>query len=297
MAVGTDTGGSVRVPAALCGVVGLRPTHGRVSNQGVLRLSMFCDTVGPIARTVEDTARLFAVIAGHDPEDSMSVAFGDDPLARLGVPLHGMRIGLPKRFFFEDLDQDIAQCVTQAARALELQGATLVDIPLADPDALANHSAFRFVMADVAEARTAEMRDHAAQLGSEVRRRIELGQAVMGTEYAACMRALWAWKAKLRAIFADRADILLTPTVPVAAPLWSESRDMVASTRKISRLTFDVGAAGVPSMSVPCGFDRHGMPVGAQLIGSWGDEARLFQAGAALEKKLAISARPRIWAN
>ncbi len=292
MALGTDTGGSVRVPAALCGVVGLRPTLGRVSNRGVLPLSLLCDTVGPIAATVKEAARLFAVIAGYDAADPVSVPFDDDPLAVLSAPVAGLRIGLPRTPFFDGLDADVACAVEQAAAALEAEGARLVDVAVADPAALADHTAFRFVLADVAQARAAEMRDHAGELGPGVRARIMLGQAVSGTDYAACLRALWRWKADLRAIFASRADVLLTPTTPVTAPLWSDSRDMVAATRAISRLTYDVGAAGTPALSVPCGFDRRGLPIGAQLIAPWGGEARLFQAGAALERALELALTP-----
>lgn len=297
MAIGTDTGGSIRIPAALCGVVGLRPTHGRVSNRGVLPLSLLCDTVGPIAATVAEAAQLFGVIAGYDPVDPASRTFRDRSSDRRKGTIRGLRIGMPRRFFFDDLGPEVGCRVEDAARALEEAGALLIDVPVADPQGLADHRAFRFVLADVADSRADVMRDHAAELGSEVQRRIILGQAVTGTEYARCMRALWRWKAELRSIFADRADVLLTPTVPVTAPLWRDSRDMVETTRRVARLTYDVGAAGVPSLSVPCGFDRYGLPVGAQLIAPWGAEALLFEVGAELERRLSIDARPQICSN
>lgn len=297
MAVGTDTGGSIRVPAALCGVVGLRPTHGRVSNRGVLPLSLLCDTVGPIAATVAEVARLFAVMQGFDPADPASRRFAEPAAEWVRGSIRGLRIGIPRRFFFEGLDPDVALRLEEAGCVLEQAGARLVDVPVADPQGLAEHRAFRFVLADVADARADLMQDHAARLGPEVWRRITLGQAVTGAEYASCLRALWRWKAELRSLFAERADVIVTPTVPVTAPLWTHSRDMVETTRVVSRLTYDVGAAGVPSMSVPCGFDRRGLPVGAQLIAPWGAEALLFQVGAVLERELAITTRPQICSN
>lgn len=286
-AIGTDTGGSVRVPASLCGVVGLRPTLGRVSNRGVLDVSTICDTVGPLAPTVAEVAQLFGAMAGYDPADPLSIPDdGVDPLARIGVPLNGLRIAVPHSFFGENLQEEVANAVDDAVRVLEGLGAKIVRIGLSNTEALQAHSTFRFVLADVADARRDLMARYADRIGPEVRRRIELGQQVSGQDYASCIRVLWRWKAELRSIFSDHADVMLTPTCPVTAPLWKDSRDMVESTRLVARMTYDLGASGVPSMSVPCGFDRKGLPIGMQLSAAWGREDLLFQVGAAYQEKV-----------
>ena len=285
-AIGTDTGGSVRVPAALCGVVGLRPTMGFVSNSGVLDVSTLCDTVGPFAPTVSDAADLFTAIAGYDPTDPVSIpSNGGDPRDRIGRPLTGMRIGLPRTFFYEDLQEEVATALEEAARTYERLGARLIEVDLVDPAGLREHRTFNFVLADVADARRELSTRYRDSIGPEVLRRIELGQKVMGQDYAACIRALWRWKAELRAIFADAADVILTPTTPVTAPLWEDSRDMVETTKLVARLTYDLGAAGIPSLSVPCGFDRNGLPIGMQLSAAWGREDLLFQFGDAFQQE------------
>lgn len=284
-AIGTDTGGSVRVPAALCGIVGLRPTLGAVSNRGVLDVSTICDTVGPLAPTVEDVADLFRAMAGYDPADPLSIRQADvDPGARIGLPLDGMRIARPRQFFYEDLQDEVADAMDAAVHTLERLGARIIEIDMADPDGLRAHRTFSFVLADVADARRDVMDRHADVIGPEVRRRIELGRQVSGQDYAACIRSLWRWKAELRAIFADVADVMLTPTTPVTAPLWRDSGDMVETTKLVARTTYDLGAAGIPSMSVPCGFDRRGLPIGLQLSAAWGHEDLLFQCGAAFQR-------------
>lgn len=286
-AIGTDTGGSVRVPASLCGVVGLRPTLGRVSNRGVLDVSTICDTVGPLAPTVAEVAQLFKAMAGYDPADPLSIpGDGADPLARIGAPLTGLRIAVPQSFFGDNLQEEVADAVEDGVRVLEGLGARIVRIGLSNTEALQAHTTFRFVLADVADARRDLMARYADKIGPEVRRRIELGQQVSGQDYAACIRALWRWKAELRSIFAEHADVMLTPTCPVTAPLWKDSRDMVEATRLVARMTYDLGASGVPSMSVPCGFDRKGLPIGMQLSAAWGREDLLFQVGAAYQDKV-----------
>lgn len=285
-AIGTDTGGSVRVPAALCGVVGLRPTMGIVSNSGVLDVSTICDTVGPFAPTVSDAAELFSAIAGYDQTDPASIpSMGGDPRARIGRPLKGMRIALPRTFFYDDLQEEVTAALEEAARTYERLGARLVEVDLADPDGLREHRTFNFVLADVADARRELSARYGDRIGPEVLRRIELGQKVMGQDYAACIRALWRWKAELRAIFADTADVILTPTTPVTAPLWEDSRNMVETTKLVARMTYDLGAAGIPSLSVPCGFDRKGLPIGMQLSAAWGREDLLFQFGDAFQQE------------
>lgn len=292
LAIATDTGGSTRVPAALCGVVGLRPTLGRVSNRGAFALSLLCDTIGPIAPTVAEVATVFAAIAGYDPLDPVSIAGDPQSLSAMDSGVRGLRIGLPRAFYFENLQREVGEAVDRAASVLEGLGATLVDIDLEDPKSLAAHRAFQFVLADVADARRDLMRDHRDQISAEVRRRIELGEQVTGRDYAQCMRALWRFKRELRSLFADRVDLLLTPTISTTAPLWADSHDMVESTRQVAKLTYDLGAAGVPSMTVPCGLDKAGLPIGMQIVASWGEEGLLFRVGNAYQKETGHPAMP-----
>lgn len=286
MALGTDTGGSVRVPAALCGVVGLRPTLGRVSNSGCLEVSTISDTIGPIARTVRDAAWLYDAIRGFDARDPHSIAEGPPALKTLEGGVKGLRIGLLGGYFAQDIQPEITEAVANTARILESLGAQIMDIEPEDNDARREHHAFRFILADVAEARADLMASDRTreQIGPEVRRRIELGQKVTGTEYATSIRALLRLKRWLRNQFSDQVDLLLLPTTPVTAPLWSESADMVETTRKVARLTYDLGASGIPSLSVPGGFDANGLPIGIQIATTWGADALLFQVAHAIEQ-------------
>lgn len=296
-AIGTDTGGSIRIPAALCGVIGLRPTFGRVSNRGVLDVSLLCDTVGPIAATVAEAAALYTAMQGFDADDPVSVRFADNGAVDLSRGVAGVRVGIPRAFFYDDIDPDIAVALAATADALAASGATLIDIDLADPAGLADHRAYQFVLADVADARRRELAEAPDTLGTEVRRRLEFGARIAGIDYARCVRALWRWKGELRAIFADRADVLLAPATPITAPRWDESRDMVAMTRRLARCCYDVGAAGVPALTVPCGLDRRRLPIGAQVIGDWGSESLLFACAAVIERALPLGAAPAVHSN
>lgn len=201
-AIGTDTGGSVRVPAALCGVVGLRPTLGRVSNHGVLDVSTICDVVGSFGATVADAARMYAAIAGYDPRDPLSFADPAALLEGMDAGVKGLRIGLPRAFFYENLEDCVARAVDDAAGVLERLGCTLVDVPLGEAETLRTGGAFRFVLADVADARRDVYPEHADRIGAEVRRRIELGHQVSGTDYAHCIRLLQQFQRTLRDTFA-----------------------------------------------------------------------------------------------
>ena len=299
LALGTDTGGSVRIPAALCGVVGLRPTVGRVPNTGCLAVSTISDTIGPLAATVAEACWAYDAIQGYDADDPLSIAAGPATLPTLHEGVEGFSVGVLGGFYAENLAPDIATALGEVARLLERQGARLTAIAPVNNDALREHHAFRFILADVAEARAPLMADPDKRqaISAEVRRRIELGQAVTGTEYAASIRALLALKQWLRGVFDGGVDLLLLPTTPVTAPRWQDAVDMVETTRLVSRFTYDLGASGVPSVSVPMGLDEHGLPMGAMLAARWGDEARLMRAAQAIEQGLALRLRPPNYAD
>ncbi|EED35704.1 glutamyl-tRNA(Gln) amidotransferase subunit A [Luminiphilus syltensis NOR5-1B] len=299
MALGTDTGGSVRVPASLCGVVGLRPTMGRVPNTGCLDVSTISDTIGPLAASVTEAAWLFDAIHGYDAADPNSIATGDASLPTLEQGVEGIAVGRLGGYFSENIEYDIESRLDEVARLLESQGARLIDTPPENDTAIREHHAFRFILADVADARSDLMRDTRLRecLGAEVRRRIELGQAVSGVEYAASIRSLLGLRRWLRNLFSGGTDLLLLPTTPMTAPLWRDSADMVETTRKVAGLTYDLGATGIPSVSVPMGLDRNGLPMGAMLAASWGNEALLLRAARAVERGLSLDDRPSVFAG
>lgn len=283
MALGTDTGGSVRVPAALCGVVGLRPSFGRVSNSGCISLSTIVDTIGPMAATARECAWLFDAIAGYDPDDPNSQRGGALASADIDAGVTGLLIGIPRPFYFEDASAEVSETVETALRWLERSGAGLKDCALGDAEERRSQHAIRFVAADVADARRAVLRDHGDRLGAKVRQRIEQGALLSGPDYAASIRALQHFRRMLRTAFESGIDVLATPTTPEVAPLWSDSDDMIATTRRVAAFTYDIGATGFPALSVPCGFTAAGLPVGIQLVAPWGREDILFRVAQVLE--------------
>jgi aspartyl-tRNA(Asn)/glutamyl-tRNA(Gln) amidotransferase subunit A len=186
LAIGSDTGGSVRMPAALCGVVGLRPTFGRVSNANALGLTVDFDTIGPLARSVSDIARAFAAIAGYDPDDPSSIATPVEnflPTLRDGIA--GVRIGLPKRYFFEKLQPEVEQAVLAAATTLERAGARLIDIVVPSAEQAQTNIHICTARADMADIHRNEMELRPDAIGPEVLRRLRLGLDVSGCDYAA----------------------------------------------------------------------------------------------------------------
>jgi aspartyl-tRNA(Asn)/glutamyl-tRNA(Gln) amidotransferase subunit A len=293
--IGTDTGGSVRVPAALCGIAALRPTIGRLPNTGVQEVSVAFDTVGPMAYSVADVARCYAVGAGYDPADPNSVDRPvEDVLAGLHGGIAGLRIGLPRRFFFEGLQPAVERAVLAATQELEAAGAKLMDIDIPDADQAQANTMGALLVADAADVHRDAMTQAPESFGSEVLRRLRLGLGTTGMDYARSLRWLGAWKVKLRAVFAH-VDAVVTPTAPLVAPRLANSADMIEATRHVSRFTYGVGAAGLPGLSVPVGFDGDGMPIGMQVLGSWFAEATVLRIGAAYQARTAFHrARPRL---
>ncbi|MBV8150483.1 MAG: amidase [Candidatus Eremiobacteraeota bacterium] len=296
ISLGTDTGGSVRIPAALCGVSGLRPTVGAIPNTGVVQVSAAFDTVGPLAYGVPDVARAFAAIAGYDPADPLST---DHPagnfLPSLGAGIEGIRIGVPRAFYFDDLQPDVGARVREAIRVLEACGARIIEIDLRGAPQAHEDAAFTIAVADAADVHRERMQHQAHVFGTETLRRLQLGTAVSGADYAAASRRLAEWKAQFREVF-QRVDLIVTPTCPIVAPKIADAADMIETTRGLSRFTFAMGHAGLPALSVPCGFDADGMPVGMQLVAPWFSEALLFRAGVAFQSRTDFHrARPACW--
>ena len=281
-ALGTDTGGSVRIPASLCGIVGLKPTYGRVSKRGVLPLSWSLDHVGPMTRTVEDAAIVLQAIAGHDIGDSSSA---NEPVpdyrGALGSGVRGLRVGMPKQFFFENVDAEVEKTVVSAIRLLEEMGAIVIEMeaPLIGeipgaltaimlPEALAYHQQW--------------MRERPDDYGDDVRYRLELGATYLAVQYVQAQRLRAAAVQTWREQVFSRVDLIATPTTPIAARRIEEGDLQV--TFNLIRFANPFNFLGVPAISVPCGFTSEGLPIGLQLVGRWWDEGTALRAAHAYEQ-------------
>jgi aspartyl-tRNA(Asn)/glutamyl-tRNA(Gln) amidotransferase subunit A len=282
-ALGTDTGGSIRIPAALTGIVGLRPTVGRISNRGIEPVAPQLDTVGPMARTVVEAARLYEAIAGYDPEDEFSV---DRPVESwcnaLPRGLGGLRIGTPGLSFFDGVDAEVAKAVHRATKTLADLGAELRTVDIGDAPDL--HNRLKLLVPTNVAARHRERLAKAPDtFGPDVRERMSLGLKTTGTDYADWLRLIERWCMRVRGLL-ESVDVILTPTVGIPAPKASAAADMISTTSQLTRLTFVWSYAGVPALSVPCGFTSAALPVGVQLIGQCWSEARLLAIGAAYQE-------------
>jgi aspartyl-tRNA(Asn)/glutamyl-tRNA(Gln) amidotransferase subunit A len=304
-ALGSDTGGSIRQPASLCGVVGLKPTYGRVSRYGLVAFASSLDQIGPLARTVEDAAALSQVIDGHDAMDSTSVARAVPDYAQaLKSGVKGLKIGLPKEYFVGGIAPEVAEAVRKAVASLESQGATVraVSLPhtshclsvyylLATAEASSNLARFDGVRygfrAPAASLVPQYMRTRAQGFGPEVKRRIMLGTYALSSGYydayykrAQQVRTLIA--RDFEAVFGE-VDLIATPTSPTTAFRLGEKADDPLTMYLSDIFTISVNLAGVPALSLPCGFDRGGLPIGLQLIGRAFEEGTLFAAAHAYE--------------
>jgi aspartyl-tRNA(Asn)/glutamyl-tRNA(Gln) amidotransferase subunit A len=282
-ALGTDTGGSVRVPAAFCGISGLRPTCGRVPNRGALPVSASLDTIGPMARSVDDVARIFVALAGFDPADPTSVDAPLDARVLAGdADVTNLRIGVPRNFYFEDMDPDIAAAVRGVAVALGKAGATVVEVELPDAD-VAHRFATTIILADAC-ALHADALDHRRDaISQQVFERMNKGRSLSAVDYARAERFREEWRRMLRGQFAS-VDILLFPATPYAAPLIEDGAHLADTTRHATRFTYGGALAGLPGLSLPCGLTRAGLPIGVLLEAAWFNEAALLRAGRAWQR-------------
>ena len=306
-ALGTDTGGSIRLPAAFCGVVGLKPTYGRVSRFGVVAYASSLDQVGPLAKDVQDCALVLQAIAGHDPRDSTSV---DRPVpnyqATLTQGVQGLKVGIPQEYFVEGMQPEVETAVHQAIAALAALGAQPVSISLphteyaiatyyliATAEASSNLARYDGVKYGYRAAQTGNLMDmycrtRAHGFGSEVKRRIMLGTYALSAGY---YDAYYLKAQKVRTLIRqdfltafEACDVIATPVAPtVAFRLGEKTADPL--TMYLSDIfTIAVNLAGLPGLSVPCGCDAKGLPIGLQLIGKPFGEDTLLQAAYAYEQ-------------
>jgi len=280
--IGSDTGGSIRLPASFNGVAGLRPTVGRISSTGSLPVSPSFDTLGPLARRVSDVARVFAAIAGHDPQDPMSV---DRPvpefLSRLNEPVAGLRVGLPRRFFYEGLDADVATAMEQAIAVFRSLGVRFVDIDLGDVEHAQQMLSFTMIPADMMRLHGDRIAAREAEYGADVLMRMRLGEKVSGVMYAEAMRWREAWCHRLRRVFTE-VDAILTPTTPTTAPS-TQGLDFADAIRRVPRFSCAWPIAGNPSLAVPAGLSREGLPMSLELATNWFDEPTALRLGHAFQ--------------
>jgi aspartyl-tRNA(Asn)/glutamyl-tRNA(Gln) amidotransferase subunit A len=306
-ATGTDTGGSIRQPAALSGISGIKPTYGTVSRYGMIAFASSLDQAGPMARSAEDLALMLNVMTGFDKRDSTSLQRDQEDYARdLDKPLNGLRIGLPKEFFAEGLAQDVACCVNDAVAEYKKLGATIVDISLpnsrlavpvyyvlAPAEASSNLSRYDGVRYGYRAPEYGDLTEmyektRAQGFGEEVKRRIMIGTYVLSHGY---YDAYYLQAQKLRRMIADdfqrcfnECDLIAGPVAPSVAWKLGEKGDDPVRTYLADIFTLPASLAGLPGMSVPAGIGEHRMPVGLQLIGNYFDEARLLHASAALQQ-------------
>ncbi len=301
VALGTDTGGSVRQPASFCGIVGLKPTYGRNSRYGVIAYASSLDQVGVMTNSVEDCALVSEIIAGFDPLDSTSV---DVPIpnfsSTLGKDIKGLRIGIPKEYFIKELNTEIDTSIRTALSELEKLGATLVEISLphteyavatyyiiAPAEAASNLSRYDGIRYGKRSKDTEDLFDlycktRTEGFGTEVKRRILIGTYVLSEGYfdayyikAQKVRTLVA--NDFKEVFENQCDIIACPTAPTTAFNLGEKCNDPISMYLNDIFTIPTNLAGLPAMSIPCGFDSNNMPIGLQLIGKAWDEETIFK--------------------
>jgi aspartyl-tRNA(Asn)/glutamyl-tRNA(Gln) amidotransferase subunit A len=281
-ALGTDTGGSIRIPASLCGVVGLKPTYGRVSLRGVFPLSWNLDHVGPLTRCVRDAALMLQIISVYDPLDPTSIKMlTGDYLGHLVDDMEGRKIGLGVGDYIEGADLEVVNAICDAAEAFEAMGCQVqeVDVNWMHEAALANTTMTR---SDGAAVHRNRLKEHPEMFGEDIRRRLEDGAKTTSTEYILARRTQVEARKRCEQFF-ESFDVLLTPTTPIPAPT-VEGHDAVEEAARLTRFTAPFNLAGLPALSIPCGFTKSGLPIGMQIVArAWG-EARVLNAGYAFEQ-------------
>lgn len=307
VSLGSDTGGSIRQPASYCGVVGLKPTYGSVSRYGLVAFASSLDQIGPLGRCVEDVAMVQSVIAGHDKMDATS-AYREYPdyTKNLSSDVKGLKIGLPKEYFGEGIDPFVKQSVLNAVKELEKQGAAVKEISLPSTDYALN--SYYIISSAEASSNLARFdgvrygfraenydglvdmyeRTRSEGFGDEVKRRILLGTFVLSSGfYDAYYKKAKLWQKRIGAEFTEQfadVDVIAAPTVPASAFKIGENTDDPLKMYATDICTVTVNIAGLPAISVPCGYDDKGLPVGLQLIGGKFTEQTLLNTAFAYEK-------------
>ncbi|MDE2141300.1 MAG: Asp-tRNA(Asn)/Glu-tRNA(Gln) amidotransferase subunit GatA [Elusimicrobia bacterium] len=305
IALGSDTGGSIRQPAAFCGVVGLKPTYGLVSRYGLVAFASSLDQIGPFTRTVQDSALTLSVIGGHDPLDSTSAHAAPPPVAAAPKDLKGLRIGLPKEYFIDGLEKEVEKSVRDAVEVLKSLGATVKEISLphtkyaiasyyiiAPSEASSNLARFdgiRYGSVDRSATSLEEVYEmtRGAGFGAEVKRRIMLGTYALSSGY---YDAYYAKAQKVRTLMAEDfkkafkdVDVIACPTTPTPPFRFGEKTDDPVAMYLSDVFTIPSNMAGNASISIPCGLSAKGLPLGLQLVADAFNESKLLSAASAYE--------------
>jgi aspartyl-tRNA(Asn)/glutamyl-tRNA(Gln) amidotransferase subunit A len=312
--IGSDTGGSIRQPAALCGVVGMKPTYGRVSRYGLVAFASSLDQIGPFTKDVEDCAIMMNILAGYDPRESTSVPV-DVPDYRqfLSRGIGGWKVGIPKEYFIEGIDAEVRDAIQQTIKVIEGMGAKCIEVSLphteyclavyyiiAPAEAssnLARYDGVKYGFRSLDGRDLMEMykKSRSAGFGAEVKRRIMLGTYVLSSGY---YDAYYKKASQVRALIKQdfdeafkQCDVLLTPTTPTPAFKIGEKTDDPLQMYLSDIFTISTNLAGIPGMVVPCGFTRAGLPVGVQFLAGHFEEGKLIQIAAAYEKNANLGKR------
>lgn len=281
-ALGTDTGGSIRIPASLCGIVGFKPTYGRVSLRGVFPLSWNLDHVGPLTKTVEDAALLLQVISIYDPIDPASIKMlTGDYLGHLVDDMEGRKIAFGIGEYIEGADAEVLNAAHEATRVFESMGCKLdeVNVDWMREAALANKT---MTQSDGAAVHRERLKEHPDWFGEDIRRRLEDGARTTSTEYILARRTQAEVRKRFEQFF-ETYDLLILPTTPIVAPN-IEGLDAVEQAARLTRFTAPFNLAGLPALSIPCGFTKAGLPIGLQIVSrAWAD-SKVLNAGYAFEQ-------------
>ena len=288
-ALGSDTGGSIRLPSACCGLIGMKGTQTRVSRYGVMGLSFSLDNVGPLTRTVRDNARMMAVIAGADPKDltASRVPVDDYEAATVDAEVKGLRIAVPKNYYYDGAEGEVRALMDASLKVFESLGAEIVTVEVPDHDKLAD-LAIALRGPEGAVLHQAWMRDRPQDYGAQVKARLEPGLAIAGTEYVTAQQIRPQITQRfVDAVFAN-ADVFHAPTINIPVPSIAEtdvkaSPNFPAIIAGMTHCTRPFNYLGLPSLAVPAGFTGNGLPASFQLVGRPFAEAALYRAAAAYE--------------
>jgi aspartyl-tRNA(Asn)/glutamyl-tRNA(Gln) amidotransferase subunit A len=282
-ATGSDTGGSIRGPAAFCGVVGLKPTYGRSSRAGVLTLSWTLDHTGPLARTVEDCALLMQPLAGRDPLDPASSRMPvDDYAAALTGDVRGARVGVVRNYFFEGIDPEVERAFEEAMATLRRLGADVRDVQI--PSLRATHSFLLILLAEAWAYHERDLREHPELYGDVLRERFQAGALITGGEYVQAQRIRSEICREAAEVLRD-VDVLATPTTPRPATPFAEAHNPEFGFPRSNMPPFNI--TGSPTLALPCGFSSSGLPLSLQLAGRPFEEATVLRVGHAYEQATA----------
>ncbi len=312
--IGSDTGGSIRQPAALCGVVGMKPTYGRVSRYGLIAFASSLDQIGPFTKDVEDCAIMMNAIAGYDPKDSTSVPMAvPDYTQFLSRGIGGLKVGIPKEYFIEGIDPEIRESMERTIKTIEGLGATCVEISLphteyclavyyiiAPAEASSNLARYDgvkygFRAEDDRDLLDMYKKTRSAGFGAEVKRRIMIGTYALSSGY---YDAYYKKASQVRALITKdfeealkNCGVIMTPTTPTPAFRIGEKMDDPLQMYLSDIFTISTNLAGIPGMSVPCGFTKHGLPIGVQFLAGHFEEGKLIQIAAAFEQQTNLASR------